>query len=123
MSRRPPHLCNCGMLTIAHGECCPCQRRAIRERNARHDARRPSARERLYDTRWERERAAYLATHPTCRHCGIRPATVVHHIIPHRRDWNLFWNRSNWMPVCQPCHDGPIQRQERARERARRQRQ
>lgn len=112
---RPPHLCSCGLI-IAHGARCVCQITATRERNRRHDARRPSARERGYDHRWDRERTAYLAVHSTCRfrECGA-PATAIHHIIPHRGDRSLFWNRSNWMPVCQPCHDGPIQRQERAR--------
>ncbi|WP_338036289.1 HNH endonuclease signature motif containing protein [Nitratireductor alexandrii] len=46
--------------------------------------------------------------------CG-RPATVVHHVKPHRGDKRLFWDRSNWMPACQPCHDGPLQAQERRR--------
>lgn len=116
---RPPHLCTCGEI-VPYGIRCECQRRADRERNARHDQRRPSARERGYDAKWDRERAAYLTFHSTCLHCHMRPATIVHHIIAHRGDRSLFWNRSNWMPVCQPCHDGPIQRRERARERARR---
>ena len=111
---RPPRLCACGSV-VAHGVICPCRRLATRERNARHDARRPSARERGYDAKWDRERAAYLYLHDTCGRCAMRPATIVHHIIPHRGDRSLFWNRRNWMPVCQPCHDGPIQRQERAR--------
>lgn len=116
---RPPRLCSCGLI-VAHGARCVCQITATRERNRRHDARRLSACERMYDAWWRRERLAFLAVHPTCRHCNARPATVVHHIIPHRGDRSLFRNRSNWMPVCQPCHDGPIQRQERARERTRR---
>jgi hypothetical protein len=35
----------------------------------------------------------------------ITPATVVDHIIPHRGDQELFWDRSNWQPLCAPHHD------------------
>ncbi|TPM61098.1 HNH endonuclease [Mesorhizobium sp. B2-2-4] len=110
---RPPHLCNCGRV-VAYGVRCECQRTATRERNARHDARRPSARERGYDAKWDRERAAYLYLHNTCRKCG-REATTVDHIIPHRGDRSLFWNRSNWQPLCTSCHNSVKQRQERNR--------
>lgn len=32
-------------------------------------------------------------------------ATVVDHIIPHKGDQYLFWDRSNWQPLCKLCHD------------------
>ena len=73
---------------------------------------RPTARARGYDTKWDRERAAYLASHRVCTRCGGK-ATVVHHRTPHRGDRHLFWDRKNWEPVCQPCHDGPCQEAER----------
>jgi 5-methylcytosine-specific restriction endonuclease McrA len=73
---------------------------------------RPGARARGYDGKWDRERKAYLAIHRTCTRCGA-PATIVNHKTPHRGDRSLFWRRSNWEAVCQPCHDGPIQQQER----------
>ena len=108
---RPPHLCTCGLI-VDHGVRCVCQRAATRERNARHDARRPTARERGYDAKWDRERAAYLYLHNTCRNCG-REATTVDHIIPHRGDRRLFWTRSNWQPLCTPCHNSVKQMRER----------
>lgn len=108
---RPPHLCTCGRI-IPHGVRCECQRQATRERNTRHDARRPSARQRGYDSKWQRERAAYLHVYSHCRKCG-NPATTVDHIIPHRGDRALFWNRSNWQPLCTRCHNSVKQRQER----------
>lgn len=112
-SRRPPRLCSCGR-TVAHGIRCDCQIRATRERNARHDARRPSARERGYNHDWRKARVAYLAAHPYCRMCDSH-ATVVDHVIPHRGDNALFWNRANWQPLCAPCHNRIKQRQERGR--------
>lgn len=115
MPRRVPRICACQKVVPA-GERCACQITQERARKARHDARRPSARERGYTAEWERARADYLRQHPFCMHnrCG-RPATVVHHVKPHRGDKRLFWDRSNWMPACQPCHDGPLQAQERRR--------
>jgi 5-methylcytosine-specific restriction endonuclease McrA len=32
-------------------------------------------------------------------------ATVVDHIKPHRGDKILFWDQSNWQPLCKKCHD------------------
>ena len=113
MSRRPPRICACGN-RVPYGVQCQCQQRTARERRARHDQRRPSASARGYDSKWQLARAEFLRLHPLCRHCNEAPATVVHHIIPHRGDLSLFWKRSNWMPVCKPCHDGPLQSQEQS---------
>ncbi len=110
MPLQPPHVCSCGF-KVPHGVLCECQLKRARERNARHDANRPSARKRGYDRDWQRERAAFLATDPTCRRCG-KPATVVDHILPHRGNQALFWNRSNWQPLCTSCHARAKQAQE-----------
>jgi 5-methylcytosine-specific restriction endonuclease McrA len=114
---KPPYLCNCGK-KVDHGTRCSCQITATRERNARHDAKRPSARERGYNHEWRKTRAEYLTKHPHCRMCAksglIRLATVVDHITPHRGDKRLFWSRSNWQPLCAPCHNSTKQRQERS---------
>jgi 5-methylcytosine-specific restriction protein A len=32
-------------------------------------------------------------------------ATVVDHIIPHKGDMGLFWDKANWQSLCKPCHD------------------
>jgi len=34
-----------------------------------------------------------------------RLATVVDHIRPHRGDAALFWDPSNWQPLCKEHHD------------------
>lgn len=112
-----PRICSCGRI-VAHGAICECQRALTRERNARHDAHRPSARNRGYDHEWRKARAEYLAMHPHCRECAshgvTRLSTVVDHIIPHRGDKRLFWHRANWQPLCAPCHNSIKQRKERA---------
>jgi len=41
-----------------------------------------------------------------CQEQGrYRKATVVDHIIPHRGDEKLFWDRDNWQALCKRCHD------------------
>jgi len=115
---RPPRVCSCGDI-VPHAMICQCQRQATRERNARHDARRPSSSERGYDHEWRKARAEYLASHSHCIEChthGVaRLATVVDHVIPHRGDKHLFWHRANWQPLCAPCHNSIKQRIENAR--------
>ncbi|QKK28899.1 HNH endonuclease [Rhizobium indicum] len=114
MSRRPPHLCQCGTRIIPHGERCPCQIRATRERNARHDALRGSASSRGYDAEWRRASRAYLLEHPRCAMpaCG-NPATLVDHIVSIRRAPLRRMDRTNWQPLCAPCHNSIKQRLER----------
>ncbi|WP_274631209.1 HNH endonuclease [Arvimicrobium flavum] len=40
---------------------------------------------------------------------------VVDHIFPHRGDEALFWDRSNWQPLCHDDHDIVKQREEHGR--------
>lgn len=61
--------------------------------------------------------------HPLCVMCSAEArtmaASVVDHIKPHRGDQTLFWDRTNWQPLCKPHHDSDKARQERGtRERA-----
>ncbi|MER9210060.1 HNH endonuclease signature motif containing protein [Mesorhizobium sp. M0771] len=110
MPVRPPRVCSCGKV-VSSGERCACQIIRDRERKARFDLTRPSARERGYDGKWQKARAEYLIANPICRYCPA-PATVVDHIKPHRRDMRLFWSRSNWQPLCTPCHSSIKQARE-----------
>lgn len=72
------------------------------------DRMRGSAAERGYDGKWQKARVQFLRKHPLCAHCReqgrLTPATVVDHIIPHRGDPVLFWDESNWQPLCRDCH-------------------
>ena len=73
------------------------------------DRRRGNAAERGYDSKWRSARALFLKKNPLCVKCRengkLTPATVVDHIIPHRGNPVLFWDRSNWQPLCKDCHD------------------
>lgn len=106
-----PRICACGKV-VPHGTRCACQQKRDAERKARHDQRRPSARERGYDSKWDKARTAFLAVHRTCAKCGA-PSRVVDHIIPHKGDMRLFWNRGNWQALCTTCHSSRKQREER----------
>lgn len=79
------------------------------ERKREVDQRRGSAAARGYGRRWQKAREGYLRKHPLCIRCKragfITAATVVDHIRPHRGDSQLFWDSSNWQPLCKRCHD------------------
>ena len=71
-----------------------------------------------YGYKWQQARIQYLSEHPMCCYCErdgrVSAASVVDHIIPHQGDDNLFWRRSNWQPLCKPCHDSIKAKEERA---------
>lgn len=63
--------------------------------------------QRLYNTAWEKRRAAWLSKYPWCEDCldkGIyTPASEVHHVIPHHGDAEIFVS-SPLMSLCRSCH-------------------
>lgn len=73
--------------------------------------------ERGYDGRWKKAREGFLRKHPLCCYCErkgvVEAATVVDHIIPHMGDKAIFWDSSNWQPLCKMCHDSTKAREER----------
>lgn len=72
---------------------------------------RPTARQRGYDNRWQAYQKSFLLSHPVCadpyqRHPQIvRASQVVDHVIAHRGNMQLFWDRTNHQPLCSPCHN------------------
>ena len=62
-----------------------------------------------YGRAWKRIRDRYVHKHPLCEQClkegRYVKATVVDHVVPHRGDPTLFWDRSNWRGLCKSCHD------------------
>lgn len=80
------------------------------------DRMRGTAAARGYDGEWRKARKSFLAEHPLCAECfkggRLEPATVVDHIIPHRGDKRIFWDRSNWQGLCETHHNRKTSRGE-----------
>lgn len=114
MPDKPLHFCRypgCGEL-VSGQYCVEHQAKAEADeqtRRQRYDKGRGTAQERGYDSRWRKARRAYLLHHPLCVECEkegkLTPATVVDHITPHRGDKKLFWDKTNWQPLCKEHHD------------------
>ncbi len=81
---------------------------------------RGSASSRGYDSRWRTARNRFLKANPLCIKCKaqgkLTKATVVDHIKPHRGDKVLFWDESNWQPLCKSCHDTKTMTEDRYKE-------
>lgn len=79
--------------------------------------KRMGSTERLYSYAWQKARERFLRDNPLCVYCRreglIRAASIVDHKIPHRGDETLFWDETNWQPMCKPHHDSDKQREER----------
>ena len=65
-----------------------------------------------YDYRWQNASKAFLklpenriCRDPHNRHEGVVVlASETDHIIPHKGDMRLFWDRKNWQGLCHDCH-------------------
>lgn len=86
---------------------------------ARRTQRTPQAQayQAWYKTaRWQSLRAYHLTVEPLCRMClghgRTTPATIVHHVEPHKGDPSKFWN-GPFASLCAPCHDSKAQSIER----------
>ena len=78
------------------------------EHKSLHPEEVRSAASRGYNSRWRKARKIFLEAHPLCERCKAEgryvKATVVDHIIPHKGDRDLFWDRDNWQALCKKCH-------------------
>ena len=74
--------------------------------------------QRGYGYAWQQARLVHLNAHPLCVYCErddrVTAASVVDHVIPHRGDMTLFWDRTNWQSLCKHCHDSHKQRFEKS---------
>ena len=105
MPTRPLHECSYpGCHELVATSRCP---KHPHERGKRGKSK--SSTKKGYNYRWQRARLLFLAQHPWCEACKrkgfYRPAQVVDHIKPHRKDYELFWEETNWQSLCKPCHD------------------
>ena len=96
----------CQALVDSVERCCDKHRK---QRAKEADQGRESAHQRGYTSRWEKARKTFLDRNPLCVHCEaegvVMEATIVDHIVPHKRDWQLFWDKNNWQPLCKKHHD------------------
>lgn len=62
-----------------------------------------------YGPEWRQAAKRYLRQNRLCVRCHgkgiVTIAQVVDHTIPHCGDPVLFWDQSNWQPLCKSCHD------------------
>lgn len=105
MPYKPLKPCRCaGCPNLTDGTYCDKHKELLRLEKAR-----PSAHKRGYSGRWQKARRIFLADNPLCVECKkngrLTEATVVDHIIPHKGDDGLFWDRNNWQALCKECHD------------------
>jgi len=72
------------------------------------EKQRETSSQRGYSYKWQQARKGFLAKHPLCVECErvgrVTASTDVDHIVPHKGDMDLFWDRSNWQAMCHPCH-------------------
>lgn len=79
-----------------------------KEYQASKEMERKTAHERGYTSRWSKASKTYLMHNPWCVAClkdgRYEAATETDHIIPHKGDAKLFWDKSNWQGLCHSCH-------------------
>jgi 5-methylcytosine-specific restriction protein A len=110
---RAPQACpRCKRPTTNRGRCGDCDRKY----QQRRDAKRGTAAERGYDSKWAKASRAFLAKHPTCVYCGKLGADAVDHDPPHGGDKAAFWDRNRWKSAHRRCHDRKTVAQDIARD-------
>lgn len=107
----------CGQLSRDSSGLCakhmPIERERVEKRNKErqreYDKTRGTASQRGYTSKWQKARETFLSNNPLCSKCQsegrVTPATIVDHIRPHKGDQAMFWDTSNWQPLCKKCHD------------------
>lgn len=109
MPSKPARGCaktGCPTLTRDPSRLCDTHRK---QRDSEQDQHRGSSAERGYGSRWQKARRVYLRHNPLCKECYskgiVEPSTTVDHITPHKGGQGLFWDESNWQPLCKEHHD------------------
>lgn len=90
---------------LTEGTRCPAHERAKRQVETQFQKGK-------YGRPWRRAVEAWIKEDPDnrvfcvkCREDGkLVAAEETDHIIPHRGDDALFWDRKNWQRLCRPCH-------------------
>lgn len=103
-AKRPCLVSSCAGFSTNGGYC-----EHHQDKIRKQDKARGNSHQRGYDHKWRKERDKYLQDHPLCvehlKRNMLMPATVVDHIIAHKGDKELFWDKSNWQALCESCHN------------------
>jgi 5-methylcytosine-specific restriction protein A len=85
------------------------------------DRRRGTAKQRGYDSRWNKAAKNFRLSHPLCEYCALEgrvaATEAVDHLYPHRQYESVFWLTEWWVATCNSCHSGfkqAVERQGRA---------
>lgn len=64
----------------------------------------------IHSVRYRVAISIYKAANPFCERCLMEgkeePVYIVHHRVPHKGNWELFWSDSNWESICTKHHEG-----------------
>lgn len=94
----------------------PASRVQIQKDGARANGEGATARG--YNYRWQKARERFLRANPLCAYCQregrLTAATVVDHVTPHKGNNDLFWDESNWQPLCSYHHNSVKQKEEKS---------
>lgn len=88
-----------------------CEAHASDKQAARkqYDANRPEWHGMYKSKRWLDARIRYLQRHPLCVECEkqgrLTLGNTINHIIPHKGNYDLFWDEGNWETLCERCHN------------------
>jgi 5-methylcytosine-specific restriction protein A len=86
------------------------------ERRAQYNRDRGTFRQRGYTAEWDKASREYRDENPFCVMCKAQGLLVLakatDHIIAHRGNPILFWDRSNWQGLCDNHHSQHKQRLE-----------
>ena len=111
MPTRPKKSCNkVGCPELIEASNTYCDKHRIERINRYEKYERDQKSKKLYGYRWQKASKYFLSHNPLCVECKkknnkITAATVTDHIISHKGDKKLFWDRSNWQALCKRCHD------------------
>lgn len=110
MPTRPAHVCGqpgCPALVVGAPRC---------PAHQPPQPKRGSSTQQGYGSKWRKAKAAYLAVHRWCvecqRHGHATPSTCIDHIVAHKGNRELFWNRRNWRASCISCNSSKAAREE-----------
>lgn len=96
----------CPNLTNDKSGYCPEHKK---EAQQQQDKTRGSSTSRGYDNRWRKARKQFLSNHPLCIKCEeegrVVAAVIVDHITPAKGSPILFWDETNWQPLCEYHHN------------------